>query len=70
MKQYKYTCPKCNHRKAEVDSIRTTGAGFSRFFDIQNRKFTVVTCANCGYSEFYRAGKASAGGNVLDFLTN
>lgn len=70
MRTMKYTCPKCNHRKAEVDKIRTTGAGFTRYFNIQNRRFTVVTCSNCGYTEFYREGKAGAGSNVLDFLTN
>ncbi len=69
MNKVNYTCPKCNHRKAEIDTIRTTGNGFSRFFDIQNRKFTAVTCTNCGYTELYRM-KTGSGGNVLDFLTN
>jgi len=70
MNNMKYTCPKCNHRKAEIDKIRTTGAGFTRYFNIQNRKFTAVTCANCGYTEFYRQGVSGGGSNVLDFLTN
>jgi hypothetical protein len=67
MNQFKYRCPKCGNTKAEIDEIRTTGNGFSRFFDIQNRKFTVVTCSHCKYSEFYK-GSASTLGNVADFL--
>ncbi|ELK55558.1 hypothetical protein C452_08048 [Haloferax volcanii JCM 10717] len=34
-------------------------------FDIQNRQFTVVSCANCGYSELYR-GQSS--GNFVDLF--
>lgn len=70
MNQKSYTCPKCGNRKAEIDQIRTTGAGFTRYFNIQNRKFTAVTCARCGFTEFYRKGGTSGGSNVLDFLTN
>lgn len=67
MQQTKYHCPKCSNTQAEVDIIRTTGNGFSRFFDIQNRRFTVVTCTRCKYSELYK-GTASNLGNVADFL--
>jgi len=67
MQTTKYNCPKCSNTQAEVDEIRTTGNGFSRFFDIQNRKFTVVTCTRCKYTEFYK-GKASNLSNVADFL--
>jgi len=67
MQQTKYHCPKCGNTQAEVDEIRTTGKGFSRFFDIQNKKFTVVICTRCKYSEFYK-GKASSLGNIADFL--
>lgn len=51
-------CPKCGHEDAEVDTIATTGTGLSRMFDIQTRQFRVVTCTNCGYSEFYRGQDA------------
>lgn len=51
-------CPKCGHEEAEVDEIATTGSGLSRLFDVQTRRFRVVTCSNCGYSEFYRGGDA------------
>jgi len=45
MNKYNYTCPKCGNKKAELDKIRTTGAGFTRYFNIQNRRFTVVSCS-------------------------
>ena len=70
MEQRSYTCQKCGGKKAEVDEIRTTGAGFTKYFNIQNRKFTAVSCTHCGYTEFYRGGPASGASNVLDFLTN
>jgi len=67
MNQTKYHCPKCGNTQAETDVIRTTGNGFSRFFDIQNRRFTVVTCTRCKFSELYK-GTASTLGNIGDFL--
>jgi predicted nucleic-acid-binding Zn-ribbon protein len=47
-------CPKCGHTDAEVDDIATTGAGVSRLFDVQNRRYRAVSCTRCGYTEFYR----------------
>ncbi len=70
MEQRKYVCVKCGGRKAEVDEIRTTGAGFTKYFNIQNRKFTAVSCSRCGFTEFYRGSRAGGASNVLDFLTN
>jgi hypothetical protein len=69
MEKRSYSCPKCGHYKAETDKIRTTGSGFTRFFDIQNRKFITVSCARCGYTELYKEGKASGASNFLDFIT-
>lgn len=70
MMKQAYTCPKCGNKKAETDKIRTTGAGFTRYFNIQNRSFTAVSCTKCGYTELYRTGKSGGGKNVLDFLTH
>jgi len=47
-------CPKCGHRETEVDDIATAGTGLKKLFDVQNRRFTVVSCVNCGYSELYK----------------
>lgn len=58
-------CPKCGHEDAEVDTIATTGTGLSKLFDLQNRRFSVVSCINCGYSEFYRDSDADT---IVDFF--
>jgi predicted nucleic-acid-binding Zn-ribbon protein len=52
-------CPKCGHTDAEVDDIATTGAGLSRLFDIQNRRYRAVSCTRCGYTEFYKGRRPS-----------
>jgi len=70
MNKRTYTCPKCGGRKADIDEIRTTGSGFTKLFNIQNRRFTAVVCAQCGFTEFYSGRKSSGVSNVLDFLTN
>ena len=62
-----YVCPKCGCRRYEADRMQATGGNLSRLFDVQNRRFTVVSCARCGYSELYRQ-KNSVGMDVLDFL--
>ena len=69
MKQ-RYQCPKCGGRTPEVDEIRTTGSGFTRFFNIQNRQFTALSCSKCGFTELYKRGKSGGASVVLDFLTN
>jgi hypothetical protein len=48
-----------------MDTISTTGSGLSKMFDIQNRKFTAVTCTNCGYTELYRA---QSSGDLVDLF--
>jgi predicted nucleic-acid-binding Zn-ribbon protein len=58
-------CPKCGHTETEVDSISTSGTGLSKMFDIQNRRFKVVSCTNCGYSELYR-GRSK--GDIVDIF--
>jgi predicted nucleic-acid-binding Zn-ribbon protein len=62
---YEDGCPKCGHRETEIDEISTTGSGFSKLFDIQNRRFKVISCANCGYSELYRG---TSDGDIADLF--
>lgn len=70
MNQKTYSCAKCGNWKADIDEIRTTGSGFTKLFNIQNRRFTAVICSKCGFTEFYSGRKSSGVSNVLDFLTN
>ena len=63
-----YQCAKCEGSEFKNNEIRTTGSGLSRFFDIQNQKFTAVTCNNCGYTELFKV-QGGGIGNFFDFLS-
>ncbi|PAU84144.1 hypothetical protein CK500_06845 [Halorubrum salipaludis] len=58
-------CPKCGGEETETDEIATSGTGLTKLFDVQNRRFVVVSCANCGYSELY---KGQSTGDAIDFF--
>ncbi len=64
-----FECSKCGGSEYSSGEIRTTGSGVSRFLNLQNQKFTVVSCSGCGYSELYRMD-GSGVGNIFDILTN
>ena len=66
---YKYTCPKCNGRQYEVGEVRVTGSFMMKLLNIQNVKFTTVTCSRCQYTEFYKT-PSNKFGNFVDFFTN
>jgi hypothetical protein len=65
-----FECAKCRHREAKTGEIRTTGSGWSRFFNLQNHKFGYAACASCGYTEFYRMDRGGKGMAILDILGN
>ncbi|MFQ6604798.1 MAG: zinc ribbon domain-containing protein [Fidelibacterota bacterium] len=69
MKHQNWSCPKCNHDSFEVGQFAATGGGFTKFFNIQNKKFTTVSCRQCGYTEIYKT-ETSTLENVLDFFGN
>lgn len=69
MKHQNRSCPKCNHDSFEVGQFAATGGGFTKFFNIQNKKFTTVSCRQCGYTEIYKT-ETSTLENVLDFFGN
>ncbi|MFD2760081.1 zinc ribbon domain-containing protein [Lentibacillus juripiscarius] len=60
-------CVKCGSTDAEQKEVAMSGTGLSKMFDVQNNQFLVVSCKNCGYSEFYNK-KSSAGSNIFDFF--
>ncbi len=60
-------CVKCGSKDAGTKDVAMTGAGLAKMFDVQNNKFTVVYCKNCGYSEFYNK-EASSASNIFDFF--
>jgi len=69
MERQQYLCPKCGSMEYVVDRMRATGGAFAKIFDVQNKKFTTVSCTKCGYTELYR-GRTSGIGNVFDFFTS
>lgn len=64
-----YMCPKCGNLKYESSEVRTTGSFLAKIFDVQNVKFTAVTCTKCRYTELYKADSSTLG-NILDFFTS
>lgn len=64
-----YQCPKCSETRFETDKVTMTGGWFSKFFNIQNKRFTAVTCRRCSYTEFYK-GSTDTLENVVDFFGN
>jgi predicted nucleic-acid-binding Zn-ribbon protein len=67
IKPIKYACPKCGSRTCLTGEIRTTGSFLTKIFNIQNRRFTSVTCTVCKYTEFYYMPSSKIG-DVLDFF--
>lgn len=69
MRHQNWQCPKCKNKEFEMGQLAGTGGFFSKFFNIQNQKFTTVTCTKCHYTEMYK-GETSMIGNILDFFGN
>ncbi len=68
MQHNKWACMRCENKDYETGEIRVSGGFWSRIFDVQNKKYSAVTCTKCGYTEFYK-GSSSTLGNVFDFFT-
>ena len=62
-----YTCVKCGNTNYETDQFQATGGGFAKMFDVQNKKFTTITCTQCKYTEIYKA-EVSDMENILDMF--
>ncbi|WP_461629409.1 zinc ribbon domain-containing protein [Labilibaculum euxinus] len=43
MNQTGYKCPKCGNSNYESDEFRVAGGIFSKIFDVQNKKFTIIS---------------------------
>lgn len=67
----RWRCPKCGSQEIIINEHSFTGTGLSRLLDWQTYEYVAVTCARCGYTEFY--SKQVLGGEksaiqILDFL--
>ncbi len=69
MEKKTWYCTKCENMQYEEDTVTMTGKSWSRFLNVQNRKFTSITCAKCQYTEFYK-GTSKGWESVVDFLGN
>ncbi|HPE42912.1 MAG TPA: zinc ribbon domain-containing protein [Bacteroidales bacterium] len=67
MRHLKYTCPKCGNKQYEIGEIRVTGSLLAKIFDVQNKKYSSVTCSRCTYTEFYKANSSTLA-NVFDLF--
>lgn len=68
MSQRKWQCLRCSGHRCETGEIRVSGGFWSRIFDVQNKKYSAITCEACGYTEFYKRDVSTLG-NVFDFFT-
>ena len=67
MERKQYVCPKCGCTQYESDQFQATGGNFAKMFDIQNKRFTTISCSRCGYTELYKKA-ADDVMDILDFL--
>ena len=67
MQHKNWKCMKCGHDEYDTGKFRATGGVFAKVFDVQNRKFTTVTCEQCKFTEIYKADSSMLG-NIFDFF--
>ncbi len=63
----KWKCPKCSNMGYDLGEVFMAGSLVAKIFNIQNRKFSSVTCTKCFYTELYRIPMKKIQ-NVLDFF--
>ena len=63
-------CAKCGGSAMTTGEMHTAGNFWTKFLNVENLKFTTLSCDACGYTEIYKKGKAKLGENVLDFFGN
>jgi uncharacterized protein len=63
----KKPCPKCGNLELEVGQVYMAGSLATKIFNIQNRRFTTLTCTKCQYTEFFKIPMKNIH-NVLDFF--
>lgn len=77
IKTQQRVCPKCQHGVAQVREAYVSGGFASRILNLTASGYTVFTCNQCGFSEFFAQDVVPGGDvskkkrrweNVLDFL--
>ena len=54
MERKQFVCDKCGCQHYTSDQFQATGGNFAKIFDVQNKKFTTISCKQCGYTEHSR----------------
>lgn len=62
-----FTCAKCGYNDYEVLDVSATSGMMSRMVNLQNRRFSAVSCRRCKYTEFYKT-ESGALRNIFDLL--
>jgi predicted nucleic-acid-binding Zn-ribbon protein len=52
-KPVKYVCPKCGSKDFTTSTIWASRSIIAKFLDIQDRRYSTVTCSVCKYTELY-----------------
>ncbi len=68
MEGFNWRCTKCNHHEYKTGKMAATGGGFSKYFNVQNKKFSTVTCSKCKFTEFYQTSTSKLA-NIFDFFS-
>lgn len=63
----KYQCLKCGCQNYEIDKMSAAGGFLSKLFDVQSKKFVLVICQECGYTEMYKK-ETNTLENIGDFI--
>ena len=69
MQHKNWSCPKCSNIEYEVSEMRVAGSFWTKIFNIQNKKYSSVSCSKCSYTEFYLGQPSSTLANIFDFFT-
>ncbi|KAL9652492.1 hypothetical protein ABK040_000064 [Willaertia magna] len=65
--QFKFICEKCGSQHYRLGEVRSCGSLMAKIFNVQNRRFTTITCTQCGYTQFFESSQSFLS-NVLDIL--
>ena len=57
MKHEKWSCPKCSHKEYDLDQMRVAGSFWTKIFNIQNIKYTTVSCTKAPIRNFLRTSQ-------------
>ena len=70
IKHEKWSCPKWSHKEYDLAEMRVAGSFWTKIFDIQNKKYSAVSCTKCSYTDLFKDQPALKLANVFDFFTN